>query len=156
MNVRVKTTDRVWRFFRREDGLRLAVYGATQAEDACRRLLDKLRPLGGRFYEERRRLTTASVIVLTAWLFVHVVFGANGMVVYKQKREEIRELEKNIGDLEKENNRYTQDINALKTDPRAIEKEAREQLHYARPGEVVYVAPAPVVPQKPVTNAAQK
>jgi cell division protein FtsB len=156
MILRLNTADRLRSFFRGEDGLRFAVDGATQAEDACRRLLDRLRPVGNRFYEERRRLATASVIVLTAWLLVHVVFGANGMVVYKQKREEIRELRKNIDDLQKENDRYTQDINALKTDPRAIEKEAREQLHYARPGEVVYVAPPPVVPQKPVTNAAQK
>ena len=42
------------------------------------------------------------------------------------------------------------------TDPKTIEKEAREQLHYARPGEVVYVAPAPPPVQIPSTNAAQK
>jgi cell division protein FtsB len=41
----------------------------------------------------------------------------------------------------------------LQADPKAIEKEAREQLHYARPGEVVYVEPSPV---RPATNAARK
>ena len=156
MRFRIRTSDRVRTLFRREDGLRFAVYGATQAEDVCRKVLERVRPLSSRFYEERRRLATASVVLLTAWLLVHVVFGANGMVVYKQKRAEIRELRKNIDDLQQENDRYSQDINALKTDPRAIEKEAREQLHYARPGEVVYVAPAQVPAQKPATNSAQR
>jgi cell division protein FtsB len=156
MDFRIATSEKVRSLFRREDGLRFAVYGATQAEDLCRKLLEKVRPAGNRFYQERRRLASASVIFLTAWLLVHVVFGANGMVVYKQKRAEIRELRTNIDDLQQENDRYSQNINALKTDPRAIEKEAREQLHYARPGEVVYVSPAPVPPQKPVTNSAQR
>jgi cell division protein FtsB len=58
--------------------------------------------------------------------------------------------------LQKESDHYTEQINALQTDPKTIEKEAREQLHYARPGEVVYVAPAPPPIQIPSTNAAQK
>jgi cell division protein FtsB len=29
----------------------------------------------------------------------------------------------------------------LKSDPKAIEKEAREQLRYAKPGEVIYLLP---------------
>ena len=36
-----------------------------------------------------------------------------------------------------------QQIQALKTDQKAIEKEAREQLRYVRPGEYVYVPPPP-------------
>jgi cell division protein FtsB len=84
------------------------------------------------------------------------MFGANGMVVYRQKRTEYQGLRREIDDLQKENDRYTGQIRALQTDPKTIEKEAREQLHYARPGEVVYVAPAlPPLPM-PATNAAQK
>ena len=32
-------------------------------------------------------------------------------------------------------------IDHLKSDPDAIEREAREKLHYARPGEVIYALP---------------
>jgi cell division protein FtsB len=40
-----------------------------------------------------------------------------------------------------------QEIKALKSDPQTIEKEARERLRYARPGEVVYtVSPPPLAP----------
>src|SRR5437899_8038530 len=64
-------------------------------------------------------------------------------------------LQSEIDELQKENERHTHQIKSLKTDPMTIEKEAREQLHYARPGEVVYVTPAPVSPQKPANNAAK-
>ena len=108
-------------------------------------------------YAMRRRLATAAVGVLTVWLFAHVMFGANGMVVYRQKKDEYQSLQKQIEDLQKENNRYTQQVKSLQTpDPNTIEKEAREQLHYARPGEVVYVAPPAVHPAVPETNAARK
>jgi cell division protein FtsB len=33
-------------------------------------------------------------------------------------------------------------IERLKSDPDAIEHEAREKLHYAKPGEVIYTLPA--------------
>jgi cell division protein FtsB len=56
--------------------------------------------------------------------------------------------------LQQENEAYTQEIKALQSDPKAIEKEAREQLHYTRPGEVVYVEPAPT--PKPATHSAKK
>jgi cell division protein FtsB len=96
------------------------------------------------------------VLAIAVWLFFHVTFGANGMVVYRQKRAEYQNLRHEIDGLQKENDHYTAQIDALQTDPKTIEKEAREQLHYARRGEVVIVAPAsPPVPI-PSTNAAQK
>jgi cell division protein FtsB len=108
-------------------------------------------------YAVRRRLATAAVAVLTTWLFAHVMFGANGMVVYRQKKAEYQNLQKQIGDLRTENDRYSRQVKSLQApDPSTIEKEAREQLHYARPGEVVYVAPPPVRPLTPETNTARK
>jgi cell division protein FtsB len=71
----------------------------------------------------------------------HVVFGANGVVVYQQKRVEYRKLNEELKSLQEENQRLNEHIKALQTDPKAIEKEAREQLRYAKPGEVIYVAP---------------
>ena len=75
------------------------------------------------------------------------------MVVYRSKRAEYQKLHSEIDRLQKENDVYTQQIKALQSDPKAIEKEAREQLHYTRPGEVVYVEPSQ---QKPATHSAQK
>src|ERR1700736_3751598 len=82
---------------------------------------ERARPTGWRIYAWRRRVATAAVFALTFWLFVHITFGANGMVVYRQKRAEHKELEKQIEQLHQENRRYGQQIQALKSDKRAIE-----------------------------------
>jgi len=141
---------------RPEDGLRAVVDRAPQAEAALGRLVERFRPAWTRLYDGRRRLATGAVLLLTAWMFIHVMFGDNGMVIYRQKKADIHRLELEINALQQENQRYTEEIKALKSDPKAIEKEAREQLHYARPGEVVYVTPNPATPQKPSNDAARK
>ena len=130
---------------------------APEAEAMAERLMEKSRPAMAWFYAFRRKGATAAVMILTVWLFVHVMFGANGMVVFRQKRDEYKSLQAQIDGLQKENGAYARQINSLNTDPKAIEKEAREKLRYLRPGEVVFVAPAPVPsPQPPRTNAAKK
>lgn len=157
MDFRVNQVAKIRILPRPEDGLRAVVKHAPQAELAFDELTERLRPTWNRLYRLRRRIATAAILVLAAWLFLHVTFGANGMVVFKQKRAAIKDLRQQVEDLQKENDRYNDQIKALKTDPQAIEKEAREQLHYARPGEVVYVPPgAAPPPQNPDTKAAKK
>ncbi len=48
---------------------------------------------------------------------------------------------KEIDVLQQENAHLRDHVDRLKTDPGAIEHEAREQLHYAKPGEVIYNLP---------------
>jgi cell division protein FtsB len=129
---------------------------APRAEAWAGRLAGKLRPTLVSVYQVRRKLATAAVAVLTAWLFVHVMFGANGMVVYRQKKTEYQNLQNEIDNLQKEHDSHSSQVKALKTDPKAIEQEAREQLHYARPGEVIYVTPASLPVPRPTLDSAQK
>jgi cell division protein FtsB len=156
MDLRIVQLPKIRILGRPEHGLRALVERAPQAEAFTERVFEKLRPYLTWLHGARRRLATVAVCIVTVWLFVHVTFGANGMVVYRAKRAEYQRLQKEIDSLQNENNRYTGQIKDLKTDPRAIEKEAREQLHYTRPGEVIYVPPAPPQPQSPATNAARK
>lgn len=144
------------RFPRPEDGLRVVAEHAPQAEALAASWIERLRPFGTAVYNVRRRIATISVIVLTVLLFLHVMFGANGMVMYKQKKGEYQSLQKRVEDVQKENQQYTQQIQALKTDQSAIEKEAREQLGYAKPGEYVYVPPAPAKSAPPPVNHSAK
>ncbi|HEY3972987.1 MAG TPA: septum formation initiator family protein [Candidatus Sulfotelmatobacter sp.] len=144
-----------------QDGLRAMVDRAVvdrapQAEALAASWIERVRPLAVHVYGLRRRLATIAVVVLAAFLFVHVMFGANGMVVYKQKRSEYEALQKQIVQAQQENDRYTQQIQGLKSDQKAIEKEAREQLGYAKPGEYVYVPPTPPKPAPPATHSAKK
>lgn len=141
---------------RPQDGLRRVVQHAPQAEAVLDHIIERTRPAWSVVYRLRRRIATITVVVLAVGLFFHVMFGANGMVVYRQKRAEIQNLQKEVSDLQQQSQSYQQQIEGLKTDPKAIEKEAREQLHYARPGEVVYVPPSPSTSAKPAKNSARK
>lgn len=152
----MKPFSRITRFPRPEDGLRAVVDCAPQAEAFAALWIERVRPLAVRIYALRRRIATIAVTVLAVSLFVHVMFGANGMVVYKQKRAEYEALRNGIVQVQQENDRYTQQIQGLKSDQKAIEKEAREQLGYAKPGEYVYVPPAPAKPAPPVNHSAKK
>ena len=157
MDLRIERLPKIRVLSRPENSLRTLVERAPQAEAWADRTMARLRPALTLLYGMRRRLATGAVVVFTGWLFAHVMFGANGMVVYRQKKAEYQTLQKQIDDLQKENDSYTRQVKSLQTpDPNAIEREAREQLHYARPGEVVYVAPPPVHPPTPETNAARK
>ena len=95
-----------------------------------------------RLHATRHKLATAAVGVLLLVMAYHVIFGANGLLAYQQKRRESLDLQQQIESLKRQNELVEQQIKALKYDPQAIEKEARERLRYARPGEVVYTLPA--------------
>lgn len=139
-----------------EDRLRTLTDGADHAEAWAGQAREKVQPLLEKFLALRTRIATVTVALLAVWLFVHVTFGANGMVVYRAKRGEYQNLQNDIDRLQKENDQYTQQIDELKNDPQRIEKEAREQFHYARPGEVIYVAPDRPAVTPPANRTARK
>ena len=119
--------------------------------------MDVVHQAGDWFYRSRRKLATAGVALFACLLAVHVVAGPNGLFTYQQKRAEYRKLEKEVQQLQLENERVSQQIESLKSDPKAIEKEAREQLRYARPGEAVYTLPSQPKPEAaPSAGVAQK
>jgi cell division protein FtsB len=152
----VKPFSKIAKFPSPEEGLRAVVDRAPQAEAFAASWIERARPLAIRIYALRRRIATIAVGFLAASLFIHVMFGANGMVVYKQKRDEYETLRRQMAQVQQENDRYTQQIQGLKSDQKAVEKEAREQLGYAKPGEYVYVPPAPAKPAAPATRSAKK
>ncbi len=120
------------------------------------RILQIAEQLKQRLSGQRRQLATVGVGLLAVLLALHVVFGANGMIVYQKKRAEYRTLEKNLDDIKMQNEALSEQIRALKSDPAAIEKEAREQLRYAKPGEIIYLLPAPRPDSPSSTASAEK
>ena len=106
-------------------------------------------------YRVRRRIATALAVALALIFGYHVIVGHNGLNAYEQKRAEDRELHQQIDSLQQENDRLKEHVEHLKSDPDAIEREARERLHYARPGEVIYSLNAPqsaAAQQQPAGN----
>jgi cell division protein FtsB len=80
---------------------------------------------------------TGVAVVLALLVTWHVVYGKHGLSVWQQKRVEDRALQQEIKDLQQENAQMRQKIEQLNSNPDAIEREAREKLHYAKPGEVI-------------------
>lgn len=72
----------------------------------------------------------------------HVIFGQNGLTAYQHKRQDARLLEQQFSRLKSENNSLQGHVDRLASDPGAIEHQAREELHYTRPGEVIVTLPA--------------
>jgi cell division protein FtsB len=93
---------------------------------------------------------TATAVILALLVTWHVIHGQHGLSVWEQKRNEDRALQREIQQLQQENADMRKQVERLQSDPDAIEREAREKLHYAKPGEVIYVLPekAQTQPQK--------
>ncbi len=66
------------------------------------------------------------------------VFHDDGILTVFELEEEIIELKQSNEALTRENSRIRGEIEGLKTDPRAVEKIAREKLNWVKPGETVY------------------
>lgn len=90
---------------------------------------------------------TLVAIALTLLLGWGVVNGRHGLSSWQRQRAQDKRLRQEIQDLQQENDHLRNHIQRLKSDPDAIEHEAREELHYARPGEVIYTLPPPPPPQ---------
>lgn len=86
-------------------------------------------------------------------LVVHEIFGSNGYIAMRQKEREYEALQQQIQKLQQDNQNLEKQIKALKTDPKAIEKIAREQMGLARPGELIYTLPEA---KKPATDDQNK
>jgi len=99
-----------------------------------------------------RRWATAAAVVLAVGVAYHVVFGQNGLTAYQRKLQDAHHLEGQLQSLQHENEMLKSHIERLKEDPDAIEHQAREELHYTRPGEVIYTLSAP----SPATSAAMQ
>ncbi len=84
-------------------------------------------------------VVAVALILLFGW---GVVNGKHGLSAWQQQRVKDQQLRHDIQDLQQENAHLRDHVDRLKTDRNAIEHEAREQLHYAKPGEVIYTLPA--------------
>ena len=89
-----------------------------------------------------RKIATVAAAGLAVSLGYHVVFGQNGLTVYQQKRQDERSLAVQLKELQRENEQLKSHVDRLQNDPGAIEHQAREELHYTRPGEVIYTLPS--------------
>lgn len=93
-----------------------------------------------RLWRPAGTLLAVLLALLVTW---HVIDGKDGLSAWQKKRAEQRQYQQEIETLQKENAELRDRIQHLQSDPDAIEHEARQELHYAKPGEVIYALPAP-------------
>jgi cell division protein FtsB len=93
----------------------------------------------------KKKIFVIGVACLLLIMVFTAVFGKKGVMDLRRSRRELAAQADRIRALEAERDRLTAEIRRLETDPRAVEKAAREKLGLAAPGEKVVVDPAPPV-----------
>ena len=101
-----------------------------------------------------RKVATGAAALLALGMGYHVVFGQNGLTAYQQKRQDAQSLDRQLHSLQRENDQLKGHVERLQNDPNAIEHQAREELHYTRPGEVIYTLPASAPPSGTASEPA--
>jgi cell division protein FtsB len=73
-----------------------------------------------------------------ALLLIQDVFGTHGLIAMQHSMREAADTQKAIDRLSQENQQLEDHVKALKSDPSAIERIAREEMGLARPGEYIF------------------
>ncbi|HEX4002192.1 MAG TPA: septum formation initiator family protein [Candidatus Acidoferrales bacterium] len=90
------------------------------------------------FGEFVRRNLSWFLAVGLALLLLQDVFGNHGVLAMRRSQQEAREVQRQINQMNEENRQLEERVKALKTDPQAIERIAREEMGLARPGEYIF------------------
>jgi cell division protein FtsB len=90
-----------------------------------------------------RRYSRELILLLFALLVVHDIFGHHGLIAMRQSQKQAKQIRQEIQRLDDENRELQEKVKALKTDPRAIERIARDDLGLAKPGELIFKLPQP-------------
>jgi len=79
--------------------------------------------------------------LLVLVMMVHDIFGTHGFLAMRRTENEIKKVKADLEALSKENAALAQEVKDLNSDPRLIEKIARDDLGLARPGEIIIRIP---------------
>jgi cell division protein FtsB len=93
---------------------------------------------------QRRRRWTFLYVATVALLAALAVLDPSGLRKHLRLHDEVRRIAEENRRLAEENGRLAREARALRSDPAALERAAREELRFVRPGEIVYrLDPAP-------------
>lgn len=87
----------------------------------------------------RRKVWIVGGLILFVALVVGALIGDRGVLYLLDQQRKADALHRELDALRSDNLRLAEDIGALRSDPRAIERIAREELGLARPGETVFI-----------------
>ncbi len=78
------------------------------------------------------------LLVLNIVMFYAIFFSDRGLPGYRQQNRHVEELAAKVQALKKQNRKTFNRIQALKNDPRTLEKIVRQELGWARQDELLF------------------
>ena len=103
-----------------------------------------------------RRNATWFLAAAITLLLLQDVFGTHGVLAMRRAQKEAAAVQRQIDQMNQENQQLQDRVKALKTDPQAIERIAREEMGLARPGEYIFkLQPKPGEPSTPLAEPAE-
>jgi cell division protein FtsB len=103
--------------------------------------MDRLMSFFEQMRDFLRRNANWFLVAGLALLLLQDIFGTHGVVAMRHSQKEAADIQKEINQLNEENRQLQDQVKALKTDPSAIERIAREEMGLARPGEYIFKIP---------------
>jgi cell division protein FtsB len=104
--------------------------------------LKELREISPRQVTAYVKKNTRQILALALFaLFVHDIFGPHGFIAMRRTQKEIDQIHEQILQMNEQNKTLTNQVSSLKSDPKSIERIAREEMGLARPGEMIFKIP---------------
>ncbi len=91
-------------------------------------------PPTGKLFIKRLMIFMVSAILLL--FLAYGMFGEKGYLQMKKSEAQNQKLRQDIEQVKQENQQMMGEIRSLKTDPKTIERIAREELGMVKPGEI--------------------
>lgn len=103
-----------------------------------------------------RRNVTWFLVAGLVLLILQDVLGTHGVLAMHHSMTQSTEIQKEIQQLNQQNEELQKHVRSLKSDPAAIERIAREDMGLARPGEYIFkIQPKPGAPTTPLAQPAE-
>ncbi|MEO5769337.1 MAG: septum formation initiator family protein [Polyangia bacterium] len=83
------------------------------------------------------RVAAATLVIFVLGYVPYHVYARSGLARTLQLRRDLAVVRARNADLRGDNERLAREAEALRTDPEAIERVARAELGWVRPGEVI-------------------
>ncbi len=87
------------------------------------------------------RLAFCILVGLNLFLGIQFIWSESGLLEYLRLKELQQELAGQLQRIEQENVRLSREIRLLKNDSLYQEKAVRTEMHFVRPGEILYLFP---------------
>jgi cell division protein FtsB len=97
------------------------------------------RPVGLDARIRRQRIIRYSLLGISAAFMVSSLVGDNGLLSSLRARRQYAAVQQQLINLRNENRQLVEEMRRLKSDPAAIEEEARRNLGLIRPGETLVI-----------------